>query len=161
MRSLKKYKLVQFQPACKLGFTCDLKNILLEYLCLYTGCPIKNASIALFTLHARKLSNLGIYQYYFSGTSGLFRISIFLEKAKFPFSQDLATFKFPPKNLQITLWASSWTDFRFVSCYNIQIDLSFNLAPILTPSDLYFGIILTLKQHFLFFFFVKKKLTRL
>ena len=101
------------------------------------------------------------YQYNFSETSGLFRISIFLEKAKFPFSQDLATFKFPQKNLQITLWATSWTDFRLVSSYNIQIGLSFNLAPIFTPYDLYFGIILTLKQHFFFFFFVKKKLTPL
>ena len=35
-----------------------------------------------------------------SETSGLFRISIFLEKARFPFSQDLATFKFPKKNFR-------------------------------------------------------------
>ena len=39
------------------------------------------------------------YQYYFSDTSGLFRIFIFLEKAKFPISQDLATFKFPKKKI--------------------------------------------------------------
>ena len=83
---------------------------------------------------------------------------MFLEKVRFPFSQDLATFKFPPKKFQITLWATSWTDFRFVSCYNIQIGLSFNLAPIFTPSDLYFMIILTLKHIFFCFLFVKKKL---
>jgi hypothetical protein len=71
----------------------------------------------------------------FSETSGLFRILMFLVKVGISISQDLATFKILEKNLQITLWATSWTDFRFVSCYNIQISLSFNLAPILTLSD--------------------------
>ena len=28
---------------------------------IYTGCPRKNASIALFTLHTQKLSDLGIF----------------------------------------------------------------------------------------------------
>ena len=92
------------------------------------------------------------YQNYFSETSGLFRILMFLEKVGFPFSQDLATFKIPKTFFQITLGATFWTDFRFVSCYNIQIGLSFNLAPIFPPSDLYLGIISTLKQYFLLFF---------
>ena len=88
----------------------------------------------------------------------LVRISIFLVKVRFPFSQDLATFKFPPKSSD-NVMSDSLN--RFSICfkyYNIQIGLSFNLAPIFTPSDLYSGIILPLKQHFFSFFFVKKKL---
>jgi hypothetical protein len=84
-----------------------------------------------FGLIICKMSPLSAwYQNIFSDTSGLFRILMFLVKVGFSISQDLATFKILEKNLQITLWAISWTDFRFVSCYNIQIGLSFNPAPI-------------------------------